>query len=172
MGRFAKLKGTRNERKAVKALNGHFRTLMALRVPGSGSFANRGICTDPGLVGDIRILDKYKKCVERIEVKSADPNRKKGPITHAFIKRVLKGRRIVMARHDRGAWICALEREAWKAMADCQWQSVNPLPTRGQTIEDIQDMAIDLGGLWLLWGSVMFGTVKQLAVLLEEVYGE
>lgn len=174
----AKGKGTRIERKGVKELNACFKRLdsplKAVRVPGSGSFANRGICTDEALVGDIRILKDNGDCVEKIEVKAADPNRKSGPITIAFFRRLLnEGRRIVMCRHDRGTFLVAVvaEAELWRAHDWTPKLKDNP---RGMTIEDVQGAIEDLGlmSTWLGWGGVYFGSIKLLAGALHEAYGQ
>ena len=173
-------KGRRNEDKAVAELNRWFKalgsSLGARRVPGSGNKAFRAACPDRSLLGDVRILRGDGHGVARIEVKAGDPNSTSGPWTAARIRREGDALGMIMVRHDRGVFLCGLTDEAWGKLlrhnADPPMWNNLWKPWRGVPVEEIQDIATDLGGLWLHWNEMFFGTVKQLAELFHEAYDE
>ena len=170
----AKRKGTRNENKAAKELDRHLISLSVVRVPGSGAFAHRGEFVDPAFAGDLQVRSSNHRNVEYIEVKVRDPQ--SNAITIAQMDRWREGRRIVMARQDRGLWLCSLWCSVWDEL--CGKAGEEPFvtaldePTRGVKITEIQHNAMVHGGGWIVWGDAAYGTVRQLGELLEAAHGE
>lgn len=178
-------KGIKNELRAVKELNKWLVTLYAVRVPGSGAFAYQGGGPgDPHFQGDIQIRRKCDhRIVEKIESKLRDPMGKKGPITISKMNGWRSGRRILMARHDRGEFLCSVWFDVWEelvAKGDGQPEliSVRPgTPTRGVGLSDVQTLLaewcdFDPGGYAAHWADTAYMNTKSLCALLEEAHGD
>ena len=168
-GLSAKRKGSRNERLAVKELSRYLTTLYARRVPGSGAFSHRfDGGEEPQFMGDIQIRTQRHVTVEYIEVKCRNPMSK--PITIADMDRWRKGRRILMARHDRGSWLCSMWATVWDDLCPAweQWIEVIDRPTRGVELQDICPVA----GGGMHWGAAIYMDAGTLADILEAKYGE
>lgn len=171
-GRSAKQKGSRNERKAVKELNRHLKTLYARRVPGSGAFSYRfGGPGDPHFAGDVQIRrNSNHSTVEYIEVKARDPG--KCPITIAQMNGWREGRRILMARHDRGLFLCSMWATVWDELKgdDFAHPSVLGGKTRGVQLQQVAGFVP--AGSAVLWGGVAYMDVRTLCELLEWMYAD
>jgi len=179
LGRSSKDKGYRGEVRAVRDLNRHLTTLKAWRTAGSGAFATRADGHgDPYLQGDVQIRSPTR-IVEYIEVKVADPNRKRGPISIAEMdgKDWREGRRMLMCRHvpGKGQWLCSMWATTWDDICgraqEPRFSTVWGV-TRGVNLHDIRDFMQNGGGLPLRWGSAFYLTIDKLCQMLEAAYGE
>ncbi|GAG29743.1 unnamed protein product, partial [marine sediment metagenome] len=136
---------------------------------------------DPYLQGDVQIR-RGGTIMEYIEVKVADPNRKKGPITIAEMdgKGWREHRRILMVRHcpGNGDWLCSMWATTWD---DLLKRAHGPEPyfwfmhtalTRGVTLHEIADRIRAEGGMAVWWGAAFYMTIDKLCEMLEAAYGE
>jgi len=179
-GRSSSQKGYRGEVQAVRDLNKRLATLKAWRTAGSGGFATRADGhADPYLQGDIQIRTS-SRIVEYIEVKVADPNRKKGPITIAEMdgKDWRQGRRILMCKHvpGGGGWLLSMWATTWDDLsgrAGCEPTFWCTAPrTRGFTLHDVVARISAAGGSPLRWGAAFDMPRARRREMLEAAYGE
>ena len=166
-GTTSQRKGSRGEREAVRVLSEHLRTLEARRFP-------RDKRRDPQRPGDIELRTTDFRIVEYIEVKRANPNRQKGPITIAEMDTWRRERRLLMCRQDRGDWLCSM----WATVSDELMPTGAGVAvlhadakTRGIRLAEIQVKMREWNQpVW--WGAAIYMTVQQLAECLEDRYGD
>jgi len=177
-GKSAKRKGTRVEKEAAKALQREFdrmgSNLVARRVIGSGAWGG----FDSAMRGDVKI-ERGGRIMERIEVKAADPNRKSGPITIAFMDKAREFRRILIAKHDRGEFLCSMWGDVLVDLRHKAGDMNHPViaimqnSTRGVTIGDVQSQIEGHGGLRpVQWGAAVYMDLAHLAELLDAAHAD
>ncbi len=180
--------GRYHEGKAAKELNMWFgkigSELEARAVRGSGNQAEREDGhTDPAKVGDLHIRTPRGVIADRVEVKARDPMKSEGEITVARMNRWRAGRRILMARHFLGQWLCSMPVEIWEwflerndpprsMVAECEF-------TRGWSINEV----LIIAGDYPQWEGLcpigvkgddvaIYMKPRTLAELLEQAHGE
>ena len=182
-GRAAKRKGDAREREFARILSRHLVSLKAVRIPGSGGFSHRGGGEDPAFGGDVQVRrQRDNSTVARIEVKCRDAQKQRGVITIAAMNRWRPniGRfphsGILACRQDRGTWLCSVWDGTWDSL--CEMAGEEPYVScvhqnaRGVALTEVQAVSIARGDPWILWEGAAYGSVAQLAELLEAAEGE
>ena len=168
-----KRKGDYNERLAVKELNKFLAGsgLVAVRVPGSGAFSHRlDNCYDPHYAGDVQIRREADQHIfTTVEVKARGKH-----INIADMDGWRKGRVSLMARQDRGPFLCSAWAHYWDSLNAMRADGEMPFnetegKTRGVRLADVH-RSIEYG-LPIRWENVFYMTTGQFAELLISSYG-